>query len=194
MNFPMQLTFKIMALAPQIFVADSSGQLVFYVKQKLFKLKEAVSVFGDQAQTDLKYTIAANKVIDFSARYFFKDANGLDVGSVKRQGMKSLFKAQYDIYDGEEVEFSIKEDNPWIKFLDALLSEIPILGILTGYLFNPKYNVTRPDGTRVARLIKQPAFFEGKFSITQEAEMDEFEERRIALSLLMMVLLERRRG
>jgi hypothetical protein len=92
------------------------------------------------------------------------------------------------------VEFTIKEDNPWIKFLDALLSEIPIIGILAKYLFNPKYNVTRPDGTRVARLIKQPALFEGKFEITQEAEMDEFEEKRIALGLLMMVLLERRRG
>ena len=194
MQFPLQLSFKIMALAPQIFVADSSGQLLFYVKQKLFKLKEAVTVFADKGQTQALFTIAADKIIDFSARYHFKDANGLDVGSIKRQGMKSLFKASYDIYDGDEVEFTIKEDNPWIKFLDALLSEIPILGILTGYLFNPKYNVTRPDGTRVARLIKQPAFFEGKFSITQEAEMDEFEERRIALSLLMMVLLERRRG
>jgi len=44
------------------------------------------------------------------------------------------------------------------------------------------------------RLKKEPAFFQGKFSIEKLAEMSEEEETQILLSLIMMVLLERQRG
>ena len=39
MNYPLNLTFKIVALAPQLSITDTAGNLHFYVKQKLFKLK-----------------------------------------------------------------------------------------------------------------------------------------------------------
>ena len=194
MNYPLNFTFKLIALAPQLTVVDSSGQMLMYVKQKLFKLKEAVNVFADQTQSSVLYTIGADRVIDFSARYHFADAAGNALGSIKRQGMKSLFKAHYDIYDGEEVALTVQEDNPWVKFLDALFQNIPLIGILAGYLLNPKYNICRNDGTRIAQLIKRPAMFEGKFELVKEAEFDEGEERRMLLGLLMMTLLERSRG
>ena len=46
MQFPLQLRFKVLALATQIYVTDASGATVFYVKQKMFKLKEDIAVFG----------------------------------------------------------------------------------------------------------------------------------------------------
>ena len=100
MHYPLTLTFKTIALAPQISVADADGNLIFYVKQKLFKLKEAVNVFSDKEQTRLLFTIKADRVIDFSAQYHFRDAAETDLGSVKKRGMKSLWKAHYDIFDG----------------------------------------------------------------------------------------------
>jgi uncharacterized protein YxjI len=54
-----------MALAPQLSVTDASGQQVLYVKQKLFKLKEAVNVFADAAQTRQLYTINADRILTF---------------------------------------------------------------------------------------------------------------------------------
>ena len=51
MNYPLQLSFKILAIARQLSVTDTTGRLVFYVKQKAFKLKEAVTVFADAEQT-----------------------------------------------------------------------------------------------------------------------------------------------
>ncbi len=194
MNYPLHFSFKIVALAPQIFVMDASGQTLMYVKQKLLKLKEAINVFADKSQSELLYTIGADRVIDFSARYNLKDADDNDLGSIKRQGMKSLFKSHWDIYAGDEVTMTVQEDNPWIKFLDALFGQIPIIGMFTGYLLNPKYNVARTDGTRVAQLVKKPAFFEGKFELHKNADLDELEERRMVLGLLMMTLLERSRG
>ena len=194
MNYPLQLSFKILALARQLSVTDAGGNLVYYVKQKAFKLKEAVTVFADAAQTQPVYSINANKMLDFSARYTFTDQQGRVLGSVKRQGMKSLWKAHYDVLDGETPVMTIKEESPWTKVLDSLVGEIPILGMFTGYLFHPAYLVTRQNGVVVLRLEKQPAFFEGKFIVQKHAEMERAEEERAILSLLMMILLERHRG
>lgn len=197
MNYPLQLSFKILAFAPQIRVIDSQGQLVFYVKQKLFKLKEAIGVFADEQQTQKLFDIQADRVIDFSARYNFKNANGEPIGGVKRQGMKSLFKAHFDVLpgQGDQAAATIQETNPWTKFFDAMFTQVPIAGMFSGYLFHPEYEVTRTDGTALMRLKKQPAFLEGKFSIEKVAELaDENEEHRMLLSLMMMLLLERSRG
>jgi hypothetical protein len=194
MNYPLQLSFKVLAIAQQVKVTDATGTLVFYVKQKAFKLKEDVTIFADEAQVQPLYHIRADKVFDFNARYNFTNPQGMAVGAVKRQGMKSLWKAHYDIFDGEQIALSIDEENPWIKVLDSLLGEVPVLGLLTGHFLHPAYLVTRSDGTVVMRLQKQAAFFEGKFAIEKRAEFLPGEENRALLGLLMMVLLERSRG
>jgi uncharacterized protein YxjI len=193
-HYPLSMSFKIVALAPQLSVTTPDGAVRFYVKQKLFKLKEAVTVFADTAQSQALYTIKADRVIDFSARYQFTAANGQPVGAIKRQGMRSLWKAHYEIFDGDIPVLTIREANPWTKVLDALLGEIPIVGMFTGYLFHPAYVVSRPDGTVVLRAKKQPAFFESKFTIEQEAELRAQEETQALLGLIMILLLERSRG
>ena len=194
MNYPLQLSFKIVALAPQLSVIDANGNLIFYVKQKLFKLKESITIFADEQQTRPLYGINADRVIDFSARYHFTDQDGIELGSVKRQGMKSFWKARYDILDGDRAVMTIREENPWVKVLDGLFGGIPVIGMFTGYVFHPAFIVSRPEGTVVMRLEKQPAFLESKFTIGRKAELDKTEETRVLLSLLMMILLERRRG
>lgn len=193
-EYPLDLSFKLLALAPQISVTDAGGNLVFYVKQKLMKLKESVTVFGDVERTETLYNINADQVIDFSARYHFTDADGTKVGAVQRRGMKSLWRAHYDIVDGDRTVFEIREANPWTKVADSLLGEIPVLGMFTGYLFHPAFVITQAGGMPVMRLEKQAAFLESKFTITKQADLTPYEETQVLLSLLMMVLLERRRG
>lgn len=194
MNYPLQLTFKTLAIAQQLSARDATGNLVFYVKQKAFKLKEDVTLFRDEAQTQPLFHIRAEKMLDFNARYNFTDAQGKPAGAVKRKGMKSLWNAHYEIFEGEAVRLTISEENPWIKVLDAMLGEVPVLGMLTGYFFHPAYLVKRSDGTVILRLKKLPAFFEGKFALEKSAEFQPGEETRALLGLTMMILLERRRG
>jgi hypothetical protein len=193
-NYPLQLSFKILAIARQLSVTDANGVLAFYVKQKAFKLKEAVTVFADVEQTYPLYTINANRVLDFSATYQFTDRNGIQVGAVRRQGMKSLWKARYEVLKEQTAIFNIQEANPWVKVLDSLIGDIPVLGMFTGYFLHPAYIVARANGAEVMRLEKQPAFFEGKYTIEKLAPMTEEEELPALLSLIMTVMLERSRG
>ncbi len=195
MNYPLELSFKLLALASQIYIRDASGGMIGYVKQKMFKLKEDINIFADETQTRLLFNIKADRVIDFSARYNFTDAAGNRFGSIKRRGMRSIWRAHYEIFNASDQHvMNINEENGWIKVFDSLVGEIPVLGMFTGYLFNPAYIISRIDETQAARLQKQPAFFEGKFQLSPLGQMSPDEEARVLLSFLIMTLLERYRG
>ena len=196
MNFPLELRFKILALASQISVTDARGQVICYVKQKMFKLKEAVTVFSDASQTTPLFRIAADRIIDISAQYRIEDASGAELGVVQRHGMRSFWRAHYEVRRGGQLAFTLREENAWVKVADHFLGEIPIVGILSGYLFHPAYLLTRGDsnGEAVLRVEKRPAFFEGVYRVEQKASASDDDERLGLLAILMMALLERQRG
>ena len=194
LQFPLTLRMKLIALAPQFFVVDANQKPVAYIRQKLFKLKEAINVFADETQKDVLYTIAADRIIDFSARYNFKKCDGLTLGSVKRHGMRSLWRAQYDVYEGERVAFTISEESVATRFFDNIFSQIPVLGAISGYLFQPTYIVKRDTGEEVMRLSKQAALWEGIFKMELLSALTHAEQESLMLSLFMTVLLERQRG
>ena len=195
LRFPLQLQFKIATFSNDFTVRDQNQETVAYVKQKMFKLIEDIAVYSNESQSSQSYSIKANQWLDFSASYIFRNSANQEIGSIARKGWASLWKARYEIFDeNKQQDLLIQEENGWVKVLDALLGEIPILGMLTGYFFNPSYSVSRPNGTIVARLKKEASFFGRKFSVTKVSEFERGEEDRIVLGLMMMILLERRRG
>ena len=141
-------------------------------------------------------------MIDFRATYQFTDAEGKDIGSVRGEGMRSIWKSRYTVLDAEGApDLGISEDNPWVKVIDSVVGEIPVISAASGYLFHPSYTVARPKpapaqagGTAVLRLRKEPAFFESRFTVEKLGPLGAQEEERALLSLIMMLLLERTRG
>ena len=195
MNYPLELSFKIAAFAQQIRVKDAAGSPVCYVRRKIMKLKEVVEVFTSEDRSNKLCEIKADKVIDFSATYRFTDESGRNFGAIQRKGMRSLWKSHYLLSVNDEVDMELHEENPWAKVMDSLLGEVPIVGMFTGYMFHPSFLITRADtGEEVLRIKKQPAFFEGKFTLEKLGEFDQADELRLLMSVLMMVCLERRRG
>ncbi len=144
-QYPLKASFKIVALAPQIYVRDANGRTLMYVKQKLFKLKENVGVFSDESKSQQLFTIGADRIIDFSAQYYFTSHyTNQRFGSVKRKGMRSLWRASYMIFDGVGNQtHELHEANPWTKVADGCFGQIPLLGMLSGYVFHPEYVITR---------------------------------------------------
>ncbi|MEM7114176.1 MAG: LURP-one-related family protein [Chloroflexota bacterium] len=195
MNFPVKLSFKKIALAPQISVIDADGRLQLYVRQKLMKLREAITVYADQGQSQPLYQIKADRIIDFSARYHFRDQNGRELGSVKRQGARSIWRAHYNIADENGREMAeIHEESVMTRVLDGFFGDLPIIGFLSGYLFNPTYLVTDRSGNLLMRIKKEPSLFESSFVIYEETPLSNEDELQLLLGILMMTLLERTRG
>ena len=137
MIFPLQFQFKVTALAPQFTVTDANGQEICYVRQKLFKLREDISVYSNSSKTDLISSIKADRIIDFSASYHFEQ-DGARYGSVRRRGFRSIWKTHYETWEEGNKLYDIRERNAFVKVVDAIFNEIPIIGMLTGYMFNPK--------------------------------------------------------
>jgi hypothetical protein len=50
------------------------------------------------------------------------------------------------------------------------------------------------DGSNAFRIVKKPSVFERYFVIEKLTELDEDDELRALLSLIMMVILEKNRG
>lgn len=196
LNYPLDFKFKITTLASDFNITDRNGNYVAYVRQKMFRLKEDVIVFSDESRTKELFNIKANQWIDFNASYMMTDLlTGKNFGSLARKGVRSIWKARYDIIDEKEKPiYQINEDNGWIKVFDSFLGEIPILGMLTGYFLNPSYTVKDNAGKEYFRLKKMPSLVGRRFQLERLIDIDDEDESLVVLSFLMMVLLERARG
>lgn len=196
LNYPLDFKFKISTLSSDFNITDKNGNYVAYVRQKMFKLKEDVIVFNDESKSKELFRIQANKWIDFNASYAIKSVkSGKNFGKLARKGMKSFWKAKYEIFDeNDQSKYAITEDNGWTKVFDSMVGEIPIIGMFTGYFLNPAYSVKDSNGQVIFRLKKMPSLIGRRFQLDRLVDIPDEDESLIILSYLMMVLLERSRG
>ena len=194
-KFPLDFTFNISTLSNDFTATNADKKTVAYIKQKMFKFKEDVSVFENETKTKVLYKIKADKWIDFSAGYAFTNDNGEALGKIGRKGWSSLWKAHYQIFDKhQQHKFTVREENAWVKVLDGLIGQIPILNLFTGYMFNPAYIVTNHRDEKMVRLKKESSLVGRRFKVSEIKKLDGTDDDIIVLGLMMMVLLERRRG
>ena len=195
-EFPLRMSFKILAIAPTITITDATGRVILFVRQQILRIREQVEVFADTGRTQKVVHISADRIIDWSAKYNFVEANGTPIGSTGRKGFKSLWRAHYDVFNpGDAVpDFAIREANPMAKVMDGLVGSIPLVGLLSLYFFHPKYIATRSNGTPAMSVTKVPAFLEGRFIIERLGPATDRETLNLILAFLMLTLLERRRG
>lgn len=196
LNYPLDFKFKITTLSSDFNITDKNGNYVAYVRQKMFKLKEDVIVFNDESKSEELFRIKADRWLDFNASYAINDlVNEKSYGRLARKGMRSFWKSHYEILDEkDELKFLISEDNAWVKIFDGMVSEIPIVGMFTGYFLNPSYTVKDPQGNEYFKLRKMPSLVGRRFQLDRLKDIDDEDESLVVLSFLMMVLLERTRG
>lgn len=196
LNYPLDFKFKITTFSSDFNITDKNGNYVAYVRQKIFKLKDDVIVFNDESKSQELFRIKANQWIDFNASYSITDlVQEKNFGRLARKGMCSLWKSQYNILDeNDQPKYQINEDNAWTKVLDGFVSEIPLVGMFTGYFLNPSYTVVDNSGKEIFRLKKMPSLIGRRFQLDRLYDLADEDESLIVLSFLMMVLLERARG
>ncbi len=195
LQYPLFLKFKLTTLSSDFTITDSNENSLAYVRQKMFRLKEDVVVFNNESKSQENFRIRANQWIDFNASYAITDSFGKNLGKIARKGMRSIWKATYNIFDQNDTQkYKVQEENAWVKVLDGMVGEIPIIGMFTGYFLNPSYIVHDNNGKEIYRLKKMPSFFGRKFQLDQINDIPDREETLVVLSLMMMVLLERAKG
>ena len=115
---------KLVGGAFNIFGPD--GELVFYSKQKAFKIREDIRLYTNKDMTEEILWIQARNIIDFAAAYDVIDStNGEKVGALRRQGWGSMFRDHWIIMDADDNEVGeILEDSGLMAFLRRFLSNL----------------------------------------------------------------------
>jgi uncharacterized protein YxjI len=94
---------QVFALTGKFRIYDPLENLVLFSEQKMFRLREDIRVYGNEAKMHEVLTIKAREIIDFSAAYDVVDsATGQKVGALRRRGWKSLLRDEWEVLDASD--------------------------------------------------------------------------------------------
>lgn len=135
-------------------IYDTGGALQFYIKQRAFKLREAIRVYRDEAQTQERLTIQARQVLDFNTTYDVTDTvTGQHLGAARRKGVKSLFKDEWELLSPSGEVIGLVEETGGVlsilrRLIDALKFipqkyQVTVGGQLEG-LIDQRFAILRP--------------------------------------------------
>jgi uncharacterized protein YxjI len=143
---------QVLALTGRFRFYTPDGALVLYSEQKMFRLREDIRVYGDEAKRQELLWIQARQILDFAAAYDVIDTlQGARVGVLRRRGFRSLVRDTWEILDAAERPLGlIREDNLTLALLRRLLlgSLVPqrfdvLVGEAITARFNQQYHLLR---------------------------------------------------
>lgn len=138
--------FSLLGSSFHLFAPD--GSLVFFSKQKAFRLREDIRIYADEAMTRELLAIRARQVMDFSAAYDVVDAETqAKLGALRRKGFSSMLRDAWLVLDAEDREIGqITEDSMALALIRrTLLNLIPqkfhlTMGGKTAVQFQQQFN------------------------------------------------------
>ena len=172
-------------------IYDTMENLVAYVEQKAFKLKEDITIFADEEKQRPLLRIQAQSIIDFSAAYHVTDLRNNElVGALRRKGFKSMVRDEWEILDATQQPLGVlREDSVWLATVRRILS-MELVQLWIPQTFNVELN-GRPAGT-----IKQHFNpFVLKLDVDLRDDPGRQFDRRLALAAVVLLLaIEGREG
>ncbi|GAB4423865.1 MAG: hypothetical protein Kow002_13480 [Anaerolineales bacterium] len=178
---------QVLALAGTFRYYDPAGNMVMYSKQKMFKLREDIRVFADEAQTQEVLQIKARQIVDFSAAYDVIDsAYNQKVGVLRRKGMKSILRDEWEVLDANDQPIGLLfEDSMGLAMLRRLL---------LGALLPQNYDIT-VRGQRVADLKQRFNPFRYELDVDFSFDPAKTLDRRVGLAAgILLAAIEGRQS
>ena len=174
---------KVFTLLGKAFhVYDDRGNLVFYSRQKPFKLREDFRVYSDKTRSRELLIIKTPQIFDISAVYGVQDATtGEVVGAIKRMGFKSILKDEWIFMSTEGREI-------------GKLTEASLAGALFSRFVNfiPQQYVVLAEGREVARINQHFNPFILKYTLTIAEEAPPIDRRLLIAAGILLSGIERR--
>lgn len=157
---------------------ENKTNLLFFVKQKAFKLKEDITVYADETKSKELLKIKARRMIDFSAIYDVVDVSlNQSIGSLRRKGFKSILKDSWEILDAkDQVIGSIDEDS----MLKAMLRRF-----LTNLIPQTFFITVNKNQVGVLKQTFNP--FVPQFNIDFSADTAKILDRRMGIAIVILL-------
>jgi uncharacterized protein YxjI len=181
------LTRKLFKLVGADFrITDEAGNLVLFVHQKGFRLKEDIRVYADESKGTELLTIRARQIIDFAAAYDVIDAStGEKLGAMKRKGWKSIVRDEWIIMNSADMEIgTVVEDSMVVALVRRFLTNLV-----------PQSFDVLMGGQKVCDLTQSWNPFLFKLNIDFAAGPEVFDRRLgLAVAVLISAIEGRQRG
>ncbi|MFQ5664188.1 MAG: hypothetical protein ACE5HL_10185 [Terriglobia bacterium] len=163
---------------PKFHIYGPVGQLVAYVEQKAFKLKEDITVFADEQKRQPLLNIQARQILDFSAAYDVVDVTrGEKVGALRRRGWKSILKDEWIVLNAVEQEIGrIQEDSALLATLRRFLTNLI-----------PQHYHVRIDGQEIGTISQRFNPFVLHYDVDLRADTGRRLDRRLALAAVVLL-------
>lgn len=109
-------------LGAKFHVYSDDGELLFFTKQKAFKLKEDIRLYASEAMEQEMLVLRARSVIDFGVTFdVFDPVAGEVVGSIRRKGLRSMLRDEWMLFDPANHQVAtVKEDGSVLAILRRL--------------------------------------------------------------------------
>ncbi len=155
-------------------VHTADGQLIMFVKHPLLKLREEFQVFADEAKTRPLLRVKSKQALAINFSYEVLDTNtGEVLGSVQKQGLRSIIRDKFIILDSTGAEIGYAEEQG-----ASIMRRI--------FRFLPGHHAIFVEGQRVAVIDQRFRFFTREFDVTmQPSKLD----RRFVLAVALLALM-----
>ena len=178
---------QVFALTGKFRYYDPMENLVMYVEQKMFKLREDIRVFSDENKSQEVLQIKARQIIDFSAVYDVIDsALNQKVGTLRRKGMRSILRDEWEVLDArDQVIGKLFEDSMELAMLRR---------ILLGNLLPQNYDINFGE-QRVADLKQRFNLFRYEMDVDFSFDPAKTLDRRVGLAAgILLAAIEGRQN
>jgi len=170
---------QVFALTGKFRFYNPNGELVLFSEQKMFRLREDIRVYGDEAKAQELLTIKARQIIDFSAAYDVVDSgDGQKVGVLRRKGLRSLLRDEWEVLDANDRLIGMLfEDNMGLAMLRRLV---------LGSFLPQNYDLTLGD-QRVADLKQRFNLFRYELDLDFSMDAARRLDRRLGLAAAILL-------
>lgn len=164
-------------------VYDENGRLVFYSKQKAFRLREDFRVYSDENQIKELLTIKTPQILDIGATYNVQDATtGEVVGAIRRKALKSLVKDEWLFLSNEGREIGkLTESSITRALLSRLIGLIP-----------QRYVITSTGGKEITEIRQHFNPFVLKYSMKIIEPEPSIDQRLLISAGILLAAIEKR--
>ena len=166
---------------------NEEGELVAFVQQKTFALKEDLRFFADEEKTTELFRVKASKRFDPTARYRVADADGTEIGQLGKAFKRSLARSTWRVYapGGErEVVWATERSliRSLLRRLLGLAGLIPIVGEILD-LIPIRYHFDFFAGERKIGHFERLFGLRDRYLLDLTADPERLLDRRVAIAL-----------
>ena len=107
-------------------VYDTNQRLLLFSEQKAFKIREDIRVYSDEAKANQVLAIRTQQILDISPTYDIVEMpSGEKAGSLKRKGLKSILRDEWEIFDASGMMIGkVEEDSTVLAILRRFLTNL----------------------------------------------------------------------